>query len=401
MSTLLTPRFIALMLAQASFGFAFSSFFVLPKFLATQLGCGPKEIGLVTMAFGATAVVFVPAMGAVVDRFGRKRFLTLGALLMAGTSLAFVWVETLGPFVYTLRVLHGIAFSMVFVAGTTLAVDEAPPDRLGQALGLFGLTFLSMNAIGPATAETIAEHLGWGAAWGLSAAAASLCALLSLRVQERRPTPAAGQTVTSLWEVAVRPRMLRIALIVALVGIAFGSMMTFHQPYALELGLGQVRAFFIAFAAAGVTARLTLGGTIDRAGRHRMTMAALVLYAGSVMAMVALRPDSLSLALHGASFGFAHGLFYPAFNALAIEGSDLHERGKVVALFNGAFNLGFAAMAPVLGALAEAAGFPTLFVATGTGVLVGLALLLASPEGRMRKAFRQAPAPEACEVGDS
>ena len=38
-------------------------------------------------------------------------------------------------------------------------------------------------------------------------------------------------------------------------------------------------------------------------------------------------------------YGLAHGLFYPAFNALAIEGAGAHERGKVMAIFNGAFNV--------------------------------------------------------------
>ena len=45
MASLFTRSFVALMLAQASFGFAFSSYFLLPKFLATELGAGAAAIG--------------------------------------------------------------------------------------------------------------------------------------------------------------------------------------------------------------------------------------------------------------------------------------------------------------------------------------------------------------------
>ena len=74
-NSLLSPDFTALLIAQASFGFAFSSFFLLPKFVNSQLGAGAFEIGLLTAVYGAVVIVFVPAMGALVDRHGRRNFL--------------------------------------------------------------------------------------------------------------------------------------------------------------------------------------------------------------------------------------------------------------------------------------------------------------------------------------
>ena len=160
---LLTPGFVKLLVAQACFGYAFSNFFLLPKFLVTELGAGPAEIGQVTAWSGLFVVVFLPAMGVLVDRSGRRDFLTAGALLMAVACLAFTAVDRVGPLLYLLRAVQGIAFAMAFVAGATLAVDEAPPERLGQAMGLFGLTFLSMNAVAPAASEEIALRVGWPA----------------------------------------------------------------------------------------------------------------------------------------------------------------------------------------------------------------------------------------------
>jgi predicted MFS family arabinose efflux permease len=84
----------------------------------------------------------------------------------------------------------------------------------------------------------------------------------------------------------------------------------------------------------------------------------------------------------GAAFGLAHGLFYPAFNAMALEGAAPHERGKFMALFNSAFNAGWAGGGLGLGVLAEAAGYPPVFIVSAAIVFAGLALFIASPEVR-------------------
>ena len=66
---LLTRSFSVLLVAQACFGYAFSSFFLLPKFMANQLHAGPREVGQVLAAHGGTVVILLPLFGAAVDRF--------------------------------------------------------------------------------------------------------------------------------------------------------------------------------------------------------------------------------------------------------------------------------------------------------------------------------------------
>jgi MFS family permease len=377
---LLTPGFSKLLIAQACFGYAFSNYFLLPKFLVTELGAGPAEIGQVTAWSGLFVVVFLPAMGVLVDRFGRRDFLTAGALLMALACFAFTAVDRVGPLLYLLRAVQGIAFAMAYVAGATLTVDEAPPERLGQAMGLFGLTFLSMNAVAPAASEEIALRVGWPATFLVAGLFALVSIGLSRRVSERRPPAAHGAPASGLFEMALRPEQLRATAAVALIGVALGAMFTFHQPFALELGMTHVRIFFVAYAVAAVVMRVGFGSLIDRAGRRRVVLVMLALYAVVVAGMSGLQPGWLGV--FGAGLGIAHGLFYPAYNALVVEATAVHERGRLIGLFQAGFNLGTAAGALALGELAERAGYPAVFwVAAGC---VGLAWLVifATPETR-------------------
>ncbi|MEE8581954.1 MAG: MFS transporter [Myxococcota bacterium] len=378
--SLLTRDFALLLVTQASFGYAFSGFFLLPKYLTTELSAGPVEIGLLAGLYGVATVISMFAMGVAVDRIGRRPFLTAGAVLMSLASAAFVFVDEVGPLLFSLRALQGVAFAMAFVAGATLTVDQAPPERLGLAIGIFGLTMLSMNAVAPAVMEFLAERRGWPVGFASAAGVAALSAILSSFVPERRPRPSPGARIPSLLEVARQPRQIRVAIVVVVVGAAFGTMFTYNQPFALELGISQVRSFFVAYAAAGVAARVGLGPFIDGFGRHRASIASLLLYALAVSAMIELRPGGL--APIGAIFGLAHGLFYPAFNALAVEAASDNERGKVMALFQGWFNVGFAGGAFALGFLAEAAGYRAVFGSAGLATFAVLVLLVLSPEGR-------------------
>lgn len=378
--SLFTPAFTSLLVSQVGFGYAFSSYWMLPKFLVTELGAGPAEIGRVIAVHGVAVVVAMPAVGAAVDRFGRRNFLTAGGVAMALTSVAFTAVDSMGPLLYVLRALQGVAFAMAFAAGAALAVDAAPAERVGEAIGLFGLTFLSMNALAPLSVETIASRAGWPAAFASAALGATLCVALSRRLRDGDAVRDAGGRVPGLWEVARRPRLLRLALVIGLVAMGLSAAFSFHQPFALQLGMTRVRDFLVAYALAAVAVRLLLGRFADRVGRRRVSIAALVPYTFVVAGMAQLRPGGL--AWFGAGLGVTHGLLYPALNAVAVEGVGVRERGKVMALFQAAFQTGVAFGAFALGLVAEHAGYPAAFRTAGACVLLALLLLAASPDGR-------------------
>ena len=377
---LLTRGFASLLLAQVGFGYAFSSYFLLPKFVVVALDGGPREIGWLTAAHNAAVFALMPAMGALVDRFGRRRFLTAGALLMAIASLLFTAIDSFGPAIFALRAIQALAFAMAFAAGSALAVDEAPPERVAQAIGLFGLTFLSMNAVAPIVVEEVSSRAGWPTAFGLATAGALLCALLSLRLRERVVPAQPGEPLPGLLAVATRPSQLRVMAVIGLVGVAFSSIFNFHQPYALAAGIERVRAFFAAYALAAIGVRIGFGDWIDRFGRRRSAIAALGLYVA--VALLASEIPRAGLAALGGALGLAHGVFYPAFNAVAIERAGPRERGKGMALYQAAFQAGGAVGPFALGLLAESAGYPPVFYASAGCLAVALVVLVRSPEGR-------------------
>jgi predicted MFS family arabinose efflux permease len=164
-----------------------------------------------------------------------------------------------------------------------------------------------------------------------------------------------------------------VVLTIGAAGASFGSVFTFHQPYALSLGLTRISGFFMAYALCALVARLGLMNLFKNLERQRLSAYAMLCYALGVVCTVWLRPGVLESV--GAVMGLAQGVFYPVFNALAVEGVEPEKRGSMMALYHGGFNGGIAAALLLGGTVTTHFGYPVLFVVSAL-LTVGAALRL-------------------------
>lgn len=377
-SGLAEPGFLLLLAITTLFGLSFSTYFLLPKFLAVELGASPATIGGVTTIFWLAAVLVVPFAGQQIDRRGRLGFARIGGLLLALSCAGFVFVEAVGPLIWLLRIAQGVGFTLFYVAAATLVADLSPPARLGQTLGLFGAVMIFTNAAGPAFAEWASALVGWRAVFAATALTALLATLGTRLLREPRAPHAAGSEA-GLLQVLRRPGMAPVVLVSALAGWVFGTLFTFYQPWALSLDIRRVSDYLVAYAAAAVSMRILAGSVADRLGRVPVVRTMLLLYMLAPLAVIWI--DRLGLAAAGAILGVFQGIYYPALNAIAIELASAAERGKVMAAYNGAFNLGLSAAGLTLGHLVAARGYLTVF-ALATAVSLAMFLVFTLGFGR-------------------
>jgi MFS family permease len=364
------PSFVRLVCVQPLAGIAICTFFLLPKFLVTELRATPFDVGVVSAAFGLAGALAVPILGAALDRFSPRRLVLASCWVLAISAIGFVWVDRIGALVIALRVAQGLAWAALFTAGMVLTIDISPPSRLAQAIGYYGVANLAMNAVAPAIGEIIAERAGWKPVFAFAAVTGVLAWLVGRGLPEERPKAAKA---VDIWSILARPRTIAMVTVVSIWGAAFGAMFIFHQPFALSLGMTKVRGFFIAYTATAMFARVGIGNAVDRIGRYAVSVASFTLYCAVVFAMQWLRPGWLEA--FGAALGLAHGLFFPAYSALIVERAGREEQGKLMALSNAAYNVGLAVSSLVLGGIAERSGFPDAFRWAGGATLFGLALL--------------------------
>ena len=374
---LASRAFIDVIVAQLFFGFAYSTFVLLPKLLAVGYGASAREIGAVMATFGVLSLAVSPAIGPIARRLGLRRTMTAGDLVLAVSAIGFMFMHSAGPFAALLRGLQGIAWALCFGAGMALCAEVAPPGRLGQALGIFGAASLGMNAVAPVIAEPIAARFGARPVFALAAAAALIGARLCRRlpadaVDERPRAPDAPDPHADSWS-AVRARM-PVFVVLGVGALAAGSMFTFVAPFALARGVSAVGGFFAAYTVAALTSRFALARFADRTGHRPVALTGGVGYGLAVIAMGLLGPAHLVAV--GAAFGVAHGIVFPALMTLVLADVPGGERPRLLGWANGAMNIGIVGLAP-LGSVAGLLGYPTVFVATGAVTLAAAAVLLA------------------------
>ncbi|HEY2388929.1 MAG TPA: MFS transporter [Candidatus Binatia bacterium] len=355
----------------------FASFFLLPVHLKA-LGVSERTIGFVMGTGGFAGLCVLPFLGTLLDRVGRRGFVTAGALTMALASFAYVVVPDVGPVLFFLRIVQGVSFTSAFVTASTLAVELAPIERRGEALGLFGISTLTTHAIAPALGEVVARRFGFEALFAIAGSLGLCAAALTLRIQApERPRPAAGGAALSrlprgatLW--------LGAATMVAC-GMGFGAVLTFVPTFVHAIALEHVAPFFISYTAAAVGVRLAFGGLSDRIGRRRVLLPSIMLLALSVLVLGWVH-SIVALVGVGLLFGAGQGMVYPTANALMVDLSRPENLGRVQTLFSGSFSVGVAASAFIFGGVIERFGYPAMFAVAAGCIAVGGALFWASPE---------------------
>lgn len=310
-------------------------------------------------------VVFMPIFGSLVDRVGRLPVLRGGFLAMAFLASAFALFDSLSWALYALRFGQGIAFAAAYTAANVLAADVAPPERVAQTLGRFGMATLLTHALGPGLGEWVSARHGFAVMF-LDCGALALVALaasLALREPPARggAAPAgAGSLRAVAWPFAC----------LALSGVGFGAALAF-----MPLHVPRVTAFFTTYVGAALVVRGAFGHLGDRHPRHRVAAPALLGF-GVAIALGAFVRSTVQLGLVGAAFGACHGLYFPTLAALALDRAAA-ARGRAVAGIHVAFNVGMAAGGVGLGAVAKAWGTGAALVAAGAcavlaAVLVGI-----------------------------
>ena len=375
---LLTAPFVMVLCLQFCFGLSYSTFFLLPKFLARQFHANADAIGAVAATALLASVLASPWTGAWLDRGARRPFIGYGALVNGLSGCGFALIHSVSWPIFGLRVVHGVSYGLVFNGIVTLAADLAPPKKLGQAIGLCGAASIVSNAVAPTLSEPIADHYGWSWVFLMAGGAALFTSLLSLALREpaHASEPIADAELAgspSAFALMLEPQRIGAFICSAANGAAFGAMFTFTQPFALSLGASVVSSFFLGYTVVALSVRLFLGGAADAWGRRRVALAALVLY-GLVASLTSqLRPQLLFAA--GAGLGFAHGLLYPSLNALAAEGIPRARRGAVMSYFFGCFGAGSALWVLGQGVVAKAYGYPVVFLVTGLLVWSAIAFV--------------------------
>lgn len=358
------------------------TFATLPVYIQ-EIGGRSSQIGLAYGLFSLSAVVVRPAVGRLVDRWGRKPMLLAGAAIFSLAPALYAAFPSLWPFL-AIRVLHGFGIAAFTTAYTAFVADLAPQARRGEAIGLSGVTNNFGMLFAPVLGGLVAAEWGYAHHFWASAGITVLSVLLLLPVREPRRGPSTPAGDHKLRDMARLQPVAVASFGITGLAVAYGAILSFLAPFADEHGLGAAGGYFSAFALAMMIAQACAGWLSDRTGRRAVAVPGMILVVAA-MVTLALAKTEASLLLSGAVFGLSWGLARAGVDTAVVDAVSAEARGTAVGFLYTCFDIGVGVGSFGLGVLAQAQSYVAAFYAAASWAMVTLAAYVAGRRDKVKK----------------
>ena len=370
-----TKDFISLALTQfILFTVFYSLLTTLPVYVIDELGGTQSNAGLVVTFMLASAIIVRPFSAKVLDIVGKKRTLVLSVGLFALTTFFYLTINAFIPLLI-LRFIHGISFSIVTTATSSIAADIVPNARKGAGMGYFAMSMNLAVVAGPFIGLTLVQSFSFNVFFIVLSILMIISFLCTLIVQLNEEKRAEGATLALRLSDLIEPKAIPISIISGLVGIAYASILSFVPVYAEEIGLAQTASyFFLVFAIVMVVFRPYLGRAFDEQGPKVVLVPSLIVFAIGLMTL-GFTTTSTVLLIAGGLIGLGYGTLLPGFQTVAIQSTTPHRSGHAISTFFIFYDLGIAFGAFIWGLIIGGFGYEAIYF-TGAAVVLVTAVML-------------------------
>ena len=360
------PFFVALINNFFLFIVYYALVTILPVYIISELNGTEGQAGLTLTLFMMTAIIMRPFSGKIIEMFGKRKTLLISQFFFCLSSILYIFIDSL-TILLTLRLFHGIWFSLVTTVLVAIANDMIPESRKGAGLGYFAMAMNLGVVFGPFIALMALQWFSYQVLYIFLAIIIIIGYLFAftLKVSEYQPQPSTVKHRRLSWNDFFEIKAIPIATIAFLTSFAYASIMSFISVYAETRGVFEyVSLFFIVFAVAMISVRPFTGRLYDRKGPNTVIYPSLILFAVGLFLLSNMHSVS-TLLIAGALIGIGYGSLFPCFQAMAIQSTQKHRSGHATSTFFILFDSGMAIGALVLGIVSAQWGYSALYMVCG------------------------------------
>lgn len=317
---------------------------------ADLMGASGLWLGIIFSAFAISRSIFMPFVGRLSDRRGRKHILMAGLLAYALLSFGYISAENVWTLSFV-RFVHGIASAMVVPIAMAIVGDLSSVGKEGTLMGSFSVSlFLGIGA-GPFLGGLINDWLGFD--WVF--ATMGLLSFLSLGLtifflpppMEHRSSIAGPGTAHSLAHAS--RRMQVVSAFTFLIALSRGSLMVFVPIIGAEYGLSSFEVGILLSANLLLMALLQVpAGRVADLGKVRMLLIAGSAIAAASLMLIPLTANFWLLLVISCIMGLGNALSQPALMAVTVQEGRTIGMGTAMGIYNMVFGIGMI-VAPLLG----------------------------------------------------
>ena len=341
---------------------------------AQNLGATGIWLGLIFAGFSLARAIFMPIVGKISDKHGRKQFITGGLLLYTIISLLYiaansVWTLTL------VRFIHGFASAMVIPITMAYVGETAKEGKEGRRMGMFNIAFFLGMGSGPLIGGILHDTYGFNSVFIAMAVLTGISFLLTLFLLPNVNIHKQSKKKKHIsFKKIFASDTLKGLLIYRFVNaMGRGGVMSFmplmaHKIHITASGIGVILTTNIVFMAA---LQGLFGILADKWNKF-----ALVVTGASIGALgLTLIPLAnnfwtfMGLAL---IMGFGGAMSMPAATAINVKIGSRYGMGTSMGLFNTAMSVGMIFAPLISGVVMDLWGLRYVFVVAGIISFIGI-----------------------------
>lgn len=372
---MLNPGFVTLFLSifAASLGIGMVS--PLMPVYSQSLGATGIWLGAIFSGFSLARIIFMPLVGKLSDKRGRKVFITSGLLFYSLLSLGYILAQNL-PQLIAVRFLHGVASAMVVPIAMAYIGEMSPPGKEGKYLGTFNIALFFGFGMGPLLGGVVTDKFSQSTSFlamgGLSLISflAVLFFLPKLNKYQTRPL-----TKPISFKLLLKDKIFKgLVIFRSVSSFGRGLVMTFLPIFAIShrINLTQIGVLISSTIILNSILQYPFGKMADRYDKIRL----LLLGSGIssfILFLIPLGDTFLKLFLIALALGVGGGISIPAGTALAaIVGKKKSGLGSAMGIYNMAMSAGLI-FGPLTGGIIQGSwGINLVFILGGLISLLGV-----------------------------
>lgn len=344
---LLTKDFCSLAAANFLMFFSFYALMpLLPFYLSDEFGVNHSVAGVVLASYSVACIVVRPIAGWLLDTFRQRPLYLLGYCGFAALFCGYVFASLLGLFIL-FRITHGLAFGLTSVSGNTIASEIVPQSRMGEGLGIYGLSNTLAMCVGPMIGIALLGKISYDALFGLLflVCLAGFVFASSVKVPDTHPRRERKFSFDNL----VLTKGLLEASSLLFASVPYGITTAFIALYAEEIGISFNSGVYYTSMALGLgISRFCSGKWTDRGGTEKLIVGGLLLVMASYVGLAAIGNLAAAHAEIAATVflamafvqGLSFGTLHPAYNTLLVKMTTPDRRGAATSTYQTAWDLG-------------------------------------------------------------
>lgn len=316
-------------------------------------------------------------IGKKLELFGRKQVLRYGAIFYLITTLAYLYMPSIAV-LYIVRLLNGFCYGTVSTATNAIVTEYIPFSRRGEGINYYGLSTSLAAAIGPFVGMLLLDYTNFYWIIGVSTVLIALTTIGCLLTKvENIELSKAQVAVAKSWKINtfVESKVLFIALVGFLMGLAYSSVLSFLASYAEAINLVSASSFFFIVYALVITVTRPLSGKIFDAHGENAVMYPSYIFLTIGLLLLSMTQQSWQLLLAGAFVGLGYGTFMSNGQAVTLKLiKDGTRIGVALSTYFIGLDLGIGVGPYALGTLRAFVSFKQMYLVTAILPIICLVL---------------------------